>query len=546
MFDRLWAVELEGSTYAAIKYAILALALLPSAIWITLDRRVFSWDQAWYGQVSVDLYDTLTTAPDHWLEALVTAFGIKAPAIAWIGQFLVPFGRALGALDTTLLGLSLGAALVTLLVLHPALQTVAGGNNTAALLGVIAVATAPLFVGISHQFLVESLQTLAVAWLLVIAVKAPELPRHFILLNLIAAASFALLVKVSSPLYCVVPGALAGWWVLANERGRDRGARRVASWAWQVSGVSATVFGLGAIGWYWKNWTSVLEQVGLVRAGPVADLYGTPAPMIQKLPFWLNAMQHSYFLPVVGVLFVVIALAGMATFAQRARSRLDYPGVLALAALLELLAILLNFASATPEETRYLVPGVVYIGVIVAWALGRIDWLFSACAAVALGFQFALVNGQALGMLPPNPDASAWLVPLLTDSRQDGIVDATTRATCNQSSLFKYNMVGVEIPWFNANTLSYYASKQRTARGGGDCYYTAIGFGLTPVDVALRRVSEFRTVYFLSLDPTVFPYQEDLFNRANQGVLDSIENDGDYVQITAGSVPAGVLIFRHR
>src|SRR6266545_2399673 len=79
-----------------LPYSLLALSLAPSVLWIALDEHVWPWDQAWYGQVTVELYYTLREDPGEWLPAMVHAFGIKAPGTAWLGQWFVPLGALFG------------------------------------------------------------------------------------------------------------------------------------------------------------------------------------------------------------------------------------------------------------------------------------------------------------------------------------------------------------------------------------------------------------------------------------------------------------------
>jgi hypothetical protein len=529
---------------------LIILSLLPSVAWVRLNSGVWPWDQAWYGQLSVDLFDVLANNPGHWFSALADAFAIKAPALAWLGEFLVPLGRALGAVDATLMLIPLAASLLALLVLYRALVSLTDGSELSALLGTLAVASAPLFVGMAHQYLVEPLQTLAVAWFVLIAVEAPRAPRAYTAVHLVAASAFALLVKVSSPLYCLLPGLLALRYVaLPGALDGQRPTLRVSTWNWVLGSLAAFLATIGTLVWYVHNWHYILQQVELDRAGPVANLYGTPAPMIQKLPFWINAMQESFFLPAVGGLFVIVGVLGIAVFAVRRahHGRATYGFVCLVAALAELLIVLLSFASATPEETRYLVPATVYLGVVVAWAVNQLrSRIVFLLVGVTILVQLVVVNAQALGASPTRPDVSPWLLAPTSGAQQDALINRIVAETCQSTGLNRYTIVGVEIASFNANTLAYYASKQRAQRGGGDCYYTALGFGQTDVDTAWKRVVDLNTLYFVSLDHTRFPYGVDAFNGPNELVLERIRTDPTYMEVPQDGVTEGVLVYRQR
>ena len=38
--------------------------VLPSVVWIAIDRSIWPWDPSWYGEVSIDLWATLRTDPE--------------------------------------------------------------------------------------------------------------------------------------------------------------------------------------------------------------------------------------------------------------------------------------------------------------------------------------------------------------------------------------------------------------------------------------------------------------------------------------------------
>lgn len=39
-----------------LAYLVPVLAISPSLVWIALDKTVWSWDRAWYGKISVELF----------------------------------------------------------------------------------------------------------------------------------------------------------------------------------------------------------------------------------------------------------------------------------------------------------------------------------------------------------------------------------------------------------------------------------------------------------------------------------------------------------
>src|SRR5258708_7201308 len=107
-----WKVSRPRTKSLAVLTAVAL--VLPSLVWAWLDREVWFWDQAWYGQGSVELYQKLVHDPRHWIQAVLSALGPQAPGITWFGQLFVPLGRALGSVD---LGLFLSVLVVQVITL---------------------------------------------------------------------------------------------------------------------------------------------------------------------------------------------------------------------------------------------------------------------------------------------------------------------------------------------------------------------------------------------------------------------------------------------
>ena len=129
---------------------LLVTAFIPSLIWIFTDKRVWPWDPAWYGEVSVELFYRLTHTPEKWLELLFSAFSIKAPGVAWLGEFFVPLGMALDSIEFGLLFSILTTQFVALLLSYRLLKKLTHNSIIAALSSLLIVA-APLSVAITRS-----------------------------------------------------------------------------------------------------------------------------------------------------------------------------------------------------------------------------------------------------------------------------------------------------------------------------------------------------------------------------------------------------------
>jgi len=231
------------------------LLLMPSLYWIANDRSVWPWDMAWYGEVSVDLWFTLTNQSAQWLTTMIGAFGSKAPGIAWLGQFFVPVGQLIGSIEFGLLCLIIAAQFGTLTLTYKIWRAFIPDSKDIPLLGSLLVSSAPLFIAMSHQFLTEALQLFAATYFYWIAAKSPSWTPLRTCGHLLLAAGLALLAKVSSPIYCFLPGIIALYDVF-----KRRTMAGSSSW---FNSSDFSLFVLGSIvfgstaAWYIRNFASI-------------------------------------------------------------------------------------------------------------------------------------------------------------------------------------------------------------------------------------------------------------------------------------------------
>jgi len=107
---------------------------------------VWPWDQAWYGEVSTDLFYLLTHAPHAWLSAMIGLMPSKPPLLCWLGQFFVPLAAVTGNVEASLLGFVVATQFATLVLVWVAAQGLAPDNRWAAIAAVLLAGSAPLFV----------------------------------------------------------------------------------------------------------------------------------------------------------------------------------------------------------------------------------------------------------------------------------------------------------------------------------------------------------------------------------------------------------------
>jgi len=107
----------------------------------------------------------------------------------------------------------------------------------------------------------------------------------------------------------------------------------------------------------------------------------------------------------------------------------------------------------------------------------------------------------------------------------------------------RYNIVGVEYPWFNANSAAFFAAKERL-RTGKRNYYTSLGYAEKDVDVAMRRVEELRTQYLITISEE-YQVEPNFVNVVSLPVLERVRQDSRFTQCAFPS-KLGVLVFRFR
>src|ERR1043165_4465227 len=98
--------------------ALIAALLVSSVVWVCLDQRVWPWDQAWYGEATLDLWFARSQGAQAWLNAALHALGSKPPLLLWIAQFMLPLSRVTGDIESSFLLVNVAAAGATLAVVY--------------------------------------------------------------------------------------------------------------------------------------------------------------------------------------------------------------------------------------------------------------------------------------------------------------------------------------------------------------------------------------------------------------------------------------------
>jgi hypothetical protein len=526
----LWALSLIGA------------ALAPNVLWIARDRTPWPWDQAWYGEVSVDLWFNLTHSILDWGRTMLTGLNMKPPGIVWLGQLFVPFGSWCGSIETALLFSVLLTQALALYLVFQIGRTIAPASYAVPAVGVSLVASAQAFVGLSHQFFVEPLQMLAIAWIVLIAVRCTEWPSARVVLHLAAALIAAVLAKASTPLYCLLPCLYIGFILMRKP------LRQGWKSEWRSPAGRALIFSLAAVTpltamWYAVNLKAVIQHIRDSSSGEIALHYGFRASLEHKLVVWLGLLYQSFLSPYlewVVVLAVVIGL--VARYGSAGRRSLPPPArAAAVLSALQIGLLLLVFSLNDAVESRYMYPMLLFLAVILMSFCAPIKSRAAFVAMFAIcGLQFAVVHRVALGAASPLASQFPYLTELHADWRQYREVERVVGITSTAAG--RYNIIGVEEPWLNANTASFFAAKHRLDTGIRG-YYTSLGYAQEDVAAAVRRVEELNTMYYITLDERSQSTAPDFLNIASLPMLKHVRTDPHFERVSASNA-TGVLIFR--
>lgn len=535
-------------------YLILLIFTFPNIVWITLDQRVWPWDQAWYGQVSVELFYRLTHSRSGWIQEMISAFGSKAPGTAWLGQFFVPLGQLIGSIDTGLLvSIVVTQLIVWLLIYHTILKLT--DSNLISIICCTFAASAPLSVALTHQYFVEPLQTLSVAWVILIMAFAPKWESKIILLHLISATSLGMLAKITFPLYALIPLLVNIYYVYKNRsasKNRDQVKKKIPFLLASLSlHITPILLVSGFLLWYGKNLQSILSFSILASSGEASLLYGEKADFLYKIQYWLSAAQKSFFTPISVIclltLLIYILIKSLYDFKKKKTNhiKLGYFDVINLVAITEISLILVAFSFQVNQENRYLLPLLPYLAILIAWLLKRVrQKLLVFFTGFVLVLQLLTVQSQALGITPQDPNLSYWLYPIDRSSTNKQLLSKLVDTTCkNETEKDRYNIIGLELPWFNANSASYFSAQQQLKKGF-HCYYTSLGYAEKDMDKAWVRLFDLNANYFATLQPRSQAEVANPLNLVSLPILKRIQGSPKFTRETFADDQLDILLYK--
>ena len=537
-------------------YAVCGVAIFPSLLWIAIDRSPFGGDQSIYARVTLDLFYALIHSPNNWGGEMLKAIGFKAPGISWLGQFFVPLGYLVGSINIGLLLSIVAVKFAALALLYHSFRELSKQNLAVAILGCFVVASAPLFIRSSQEYLVESMQTLSVAWFVFIMSYAPRWGRGFILSQLVGATVFAMLGKVSSPLYCFGPGIVALAYAFASRHKRE-------AWGWSekrtiLSMAIGVPSGLFAFLWYYRNIGLVVMHASAASSGPIAAVWGKEDTFFHSLLYWIGTTRDVFFLPVISVLSLFIFVGGVLLFFLKSESGNKYFGICSVVAILQILVVLSVFSLNANRTERYLSALVPYFALLICWSALQINKpLITGFVASAFALQFCLISAETLGIIAISPTVSRYLKVVDTNGKTARVLESIVERTCSDSDENAYlNIVAIDPSldgdWLAPEPANYVANRDYGSNNGlPRCRYGYIGdnfFGAS-ASFAWNSMLEKKARYFITVDLDDYPKPRRMYNQTlNEDnfptLLQKVRTSGLFRLQAPLSEDQRILIFR--
>lgn len=521
------------------------LLLMPAIAWLWLDHAVWDWDCAEYGYFGIDLWRTLWTQPKLFPWMFFHGVGPKAPLMIWLGGMLMPLRHVMGGAQGVFMGLVLLFQAGALLLTWRCVLEVSRSFRMAWMMTIL-FSGMPLFVGLSHFYMTEPMQLFSVCLVWLLALCGHKWGVWKLAGGLLWAGALVLGAKASTPIYCLVPGICALWWLWR--------AFRKKRWGWNGWNGLGVLTGGGAliiIGlWYVVDFSAMLAKVRDASFSEAAYRYGYADTFANKLLYWGGATWRSLTLPgweaiLLTLLLVMMAWIGGASWSGLTTLAKKRRGLVVCLAVLQagLTYAVLAKNISTPVRYAYALLPTLVLGWtgLFGCAPGR-PRTFACCTGLAAWWGLGLT--YYLGWLSSPAVASArwWHAPERDGShlRQvEGLVETLNVAEYDDI----YHLCGVSCPWLSGSTLNYYAALRSLDT---DCRTQFGRLGNAPVDpeAAWTRVHG-ELGSFIALSDSARTRETTDSQDVELEILRRIKEDGRFILEDHPEWP-DLLLFRNK
>jgi Dolichyl-phosphate-mannose-protein mannosyltransferase len=511
---------------------IIAAFLISSAVWILHNQRVWWWDQAGYGYWTLWLWHARLPGVAAWADAMMHTLGAQQPLIAWIGQFFVPLRHLTGEFESAILFLNVFAAAGTLTLIYCTARRL-GADVVSSLVGIVVCGGSGLFIGLTHQYLVEMTQCFAAASMMFAAWRAEKrsLARTFALLLVVVAVSF--LSKSSSVTFVLpmITYIVVALWITR------RNARPVFRYAdAQLLMVAVVTAGVAAT-WYATNWQRMVQHFINSTMTDLTLHWGSPVNLPVKLKFWswwfLKSLSPFQLISVSIIMLIAASLAiSIVRLLQRApgewaQASVENGALFALALAGTIIATLFAFSLQINEDTRFVLPLIPAAGILVAWSLSIIrNQIVQILLFMALALNAAINHAYAHGPNPFHITPHNQLLPVDRNTSDKVLLTDAVRSSCQRESARQPNFIVVSYATLNVNSINFYSEKDGYMVGYR-CFYATFNFFETDLGRALERIAAVAPAYIVTVAPERQP-PPDFVNVVSRAVTEHLARDPGY------------------
>jgi hypothetical protein len=514
---------------------IITASLASSAVWILDDRHVWPWDQALYGDATLQIWQAHLSGIRAWVHAIIQALGWQPPLLAWLGQLFVPLWHLTGDFESAILLVNLLSAGGTLTLIYCAARHL-GANRLSSLAGISFCAGSGLFIGMTHQYMGELTQCFAAASCVAVAWGAEKRSSIRTLALVMAIVALSFLSKASSMTF-VLPMltyiATVRWISRRKERPTFQPSDAVLL-------LGATLITALAAAWYAENWQAVMQHFAVATT----DLHwGSPVNLPVKLSYWTDAFIKTISpFAILSICIAATIAAALAISAVRllkrqprewAEASVENGALFAFALGGTVIATIFTFSLQINEDRRFLIPLVPMASVLVAWSLSTIRRpVVEHLVFCSLAMNATVNHAYSHGIDPFRITPAPYLLQVDLNDRDKEILSEAVRSTCYREHSHRPNLIVVSYASLNVNSINFYATKESYATGYR-CDYTTYNSFDPDVQHALNTIAAIAPLYIV----TVVPDKQsppDFVNGASRSVTEHLATDPHY-KLASGS-----------
>ena len=517
---------------------IIAACLVSSAIWILNDRHVWPWDQALYGEGTLRLWQAHLLGGSAWIHAVIHTLGAQQPLMTWLGQFFISIRHLTGDFESAILFVNVFSAGGTLVLIDYIARHL-GANRLSSLAGILVCAGSGLFIGLTHQYLVEITQCFAAASCMAVAWGAEKRSSVRTLALVMAIVALSFLAKSSSmtfvlPMLTYIAAAL---WIARRK------ARPALKWIDAVLLLGSMSITALAAAWYAANWQAMKQHFINATTADFALNWGTPVNLPVKLSYWIAAFFKSIS-PFTALSVCVVAIVATALTIsiirllkcpsqEWAEASVENGTLFTLALGGTIVATLFAFSLQINEDVRFILPLIPMVGVLAAWSLSIIrKRVVEQVAFLTLAMNAAVNHAYSHGADPFLIAPAPYLLQADWKPHDKETLTQAVRSTCHQEHTNRPNLIAVSYAALNVNSINFYAAKESYATGYR-CAYTSYNSFDTDSRHALDTIRAVSPLYIVTVAPDRQP-PPDFVNAASRPVSEHLAIDPHY-RLVSGS-----------